>query len=162
MNGKLYNAAAVLSDEQLHQDKGAFFKSVFGTLNHLAVADLLWLQRMADHPAGFASLQGVLSLPRPSSLDAPICPGLPALTELRATLDDALQAFCAELTTEHLAQPLAYTSTKGQQGRKQLGDVLLHLFNHQAHHRGQVTTLYSQLGIDVGATDLILLMPNVP
>ena len=37
------------------------------------------------------------------------------------------------------------------------GFCVTHFFNHQTHHRGQVTTLLSQLGRDYGATDLILL-----
>jgi uncharacterized damage-inducible protein DinB len=50
---------------------------------------------------------------------------------------------------------------KGIASTKRLGDVLLHVFNHQAHHRGQATTLFSQLGVDVGPTDLLLLLPEV-
>jgi uncharacterized damage-inducible protein DinB len=51
---------------------------------------------------------------------------------------------------------------KGVKYRKFLGDVLQHVFNHQTHHRGQASTLFSQLGIDIGATDLILLLPDAP
>jgi len=36
-----------------------------------------------------------------------------------------------------------------------LGPVLTHLFHHQTHHRGQITTLISQLGYDFGETDMI-------
>jgi uncharacterized damage-inducible protein DinB len=36
----------------------------------------------------------------------------------------------------------------------------MHFFNHQTHHRGQVTTLLSQEGVDVGVTDLLALIPN--
>ena len=48
-----------------------------------------------------------------------------------------------------------------EQRRKLLGEVLQHIFNHQTHHRGQASTLFSQMGIDIGATDLLLLLPNV-
>jgi uncharacterized damage-inducible protein DinB len=51
---------------------------------------------------------------------------------------------------------------EGRQNRKVLGDVLQHVFNHQTHHRGQASTLFSQLGIDIGATDLLLLLPDAP
>jgi uncharacterized damage-inducible protein DinB len=50
---------------------------------------------------------------------------------------------------------------KGIASTKRLSDVLLHVFNHQTHHRGQATTLFSQLGVDVGPTDLLLLLPEV-
>lgn len=44
--------------------------------------------------------------------------------------------------------------------RKLLGSLVLNLFNHQTHHRGQATTLLSQAGLDVGVTDLLALIPE--
>ena len=161
MNRKLYNAAAALPDEALMQDRGAFFGSLFGTLSHLVVADTIWLQRLAQHPPGFAALQGVGALPKPTALDQHPCATLAELTDLRALLDDTLTQFCAELQPAQLAEPFDYASTKGVHSRKVLGQVLQHVFNHQTHHRGQASTLFSQMGIDIGATDLLLLLPNV-
>lgn len=161
MNRKLYNAAAALPDEALMQDRGAFFGSLFGTLSHLVVADTIWLQRLAQHPPGFAALQGLAALPQPTALDQLPCANLAELTERRALLDDTLAQFCAELQPAQLAEPFDYASTKGVRSRKVLGEVLQHIFNHQTHHRGQASTLFSQMGIDIGATDLLLLLPNV-
>ena len=42
MNKRLYKATAELSDIEIKEDKGAFFKSIFGTLNHILVGDILW------------------------------------------------------------------------------------------------------------------------
>jgi uncharacterized damage-inducible protein DinB len=100
-------------------------------------------------------------LPRPASLDQRLCATLPELDGLRTRLDAAIIAFCAEVRPVQLDGPFDYTSTKGVASRKRLGDVLLHVFNHQTHHRGQATTLFSQLGVDVGPTDLLLLVPDV-
>ncbi len=61
---------------------------------------------------------------------------------------------------EDLAQPLAYRDFAGRPHRKNLGGLALHLFLHQIHHRGQVTTLLSQAGIDFGDTDLPELLPE--
>lgn len=166
MNRKLYNAAAVISDEHLFGHKGAFFGSIFGsifgTLNHIAVGDILWLKRIGHHHPALLALQALANIPAPTSLDQQLCDSISELTALRATLDEAIVALCQEVSPTQLAEPLAYTSTKGIQGNKPLSDVLLHLFNHQTHHRGQATTLFSQVGVDVGATDLILVIPNVP
>lgn len=49
MNAKLYDAAGTLSDSELTEERGAFFGSIFGTLNHIAVADTIWLKRFATH-----------------------------------------------------------------------------------------------------------------
>lgn len=161
MNRKLYNAAAVLSDEQLTQNRGAFFGSILGTLNHIAVGDILWLKRIASQFPNLASLLPLHEVLTPASLDQQLCTDFAGLTRLRASVDEAIINLCKELSQQDLNTPFEYTSTKGIKGKKLLGEVLLHFFNHQTHHRGQATTLFSQLGIDVGATDLILLIPNL-
>ncbi len=160
MNQKLYAAAATLTPEQLTQDRGAFFKSVLGTLNHLVVADTIWLQRFAQHPAQFAALDPVRTLPSPRTLDETVCADLPSLSQRRSVLDNAIQAWAAELSDADLQQTLHYHSTRGAPGAKPFGSLVMHLFNHQTHHRGQITTLLSQAGVDVGVTDLLTLIPD--
>ena len=44
-NTRLFGAAAQLGSEQYRADRGAFFKSVHGTLNHLLATDRIWMQR---------------------------------------------------------------------------------------------------------------------
>jgi uncharacterized damage-inducible protein DinB len=161
MNRKLYAAAAALPAERVHEDRGAFFGSIFGTLNHLVIADVIWLKRIAAGVPGLASLQCLDDVPRPASLDQRLCADLPELDALRVKLDAAILAFCAEVTPAQLDGTLTWTSMKGVASTKRLGDVLLHVFNHQTHHRGQATTLFSQLGVDVGPTDILLLLPDV-
>jgi uncharacterized damage-inducible protein DinB len=160
MNRKLYEAAAGLSEDELHRNRGAFFGSIFGTLNHIAIGDILWFKRISSHRPGLASLKAVDQLPQPMFPATPLSGSLAGLAALRTTLDEAIIAFCAEAGPSLLSETLEWTSRNGVTSRKVLGDVLVHVFNHQTHHRGQATTLFSQLGIDVGATDLILLMPD--
>jgi len=162
MNEKLYGAAADLTEEALLRDRGAFFGSIFGTLNHIAIGDILWFKRIALSLPGLASLKCVEALPPPTFPNTPLRSTLAELAELRTMLDAAIIAFCAELAPAKLGEAFEWTSTKGVKSRKVLGDVLVHVFNHQTHHRGQATTLFSQMGIDVGATDLLLLLPDAP
>ena len=81
MNERLYVAAATLDHDALHADRGAFFGSLFGTLNHIVVADTVWLKRFATHPACLTALAPLRDEPMPAALDAPRCPDLPALTD---------------------------------------------------------------------------------
>jgi uncharacterized damage-inducible protein DinB len=161
MNDKLFAAAQQLGNDAVRREAGAFFGSIWGTLNHLAVADTLWLQRLARHESGFASLSAVRALPTPTSLDQQVAGDLAGLQARRSVLDDALIRLSQELTEAHLNCTLRYQSTKGLSFAKGLHDVLLHVFNHQTHHRGQATTLFTQAGMDVGATDLLLLIPDI-
>ena len=93
-------------------------------------------------------------------MDEPLFANIEPLATRRALLDRVIVGFAQELKEAHLDSPFEYKSTKGVQGRKNFYGVLMHFFNHQTHHRGQATTLFTQLGVDVGATDLLLLLPN--
>ena len=160
MNRKLYATAARLSEDTLREDKKAFFGSVLGTLNHLMIGDIIWLQRFATHPANHGALEAVAGLKPPKSLDQILYPEFKALTREREKLDDIIIDWCSELTETDLRHKLHYHNMKGQPAVKELGSLVLHLFNHQTHHRGQATTLLSQEGLDVGVTDLLALIPD--
>lgn len=160
MNERVFDAAGKLSAAEVSADRGAFFGSILGTLNHIAVADTIWLQRFAQHPAGFAALAELSSFERPMSLRQVLAADLAGLGRYRRRLDGIIDRWAAELTIEHLAATLAYTSMAGVKSNKQLGAVLQHFFNHQTHHRGQVSTLLFQAGVDVGVTDLITFVPD--
>ena len=160
MNVKLYAAAAKLSAEQLEEDRGAFFGSLIGTLNHIVAGDTIWLQRFARYGAPCASLLPMLALPAPGGLTAIFSKDLEALSEQRRKLDAIINAFVAELSEEGLQQVLHYKNMKGVSSHKRLSALLLHFFNHQTHHRGQASTLLFQAGVDIGVTDLVMLVPD--
>lgn len=160
MNQNIYSACATLSGEVLAENRGAFFGSILGTLNHLVVGDTLWLKRF--HAAGFnlISLESVNNLPQPEGLDSILFTNLSELKSRRELLDQALLAFGKEVSESALHGTITYRNTKGISSTKVFFSVVMHLFNHQTHHRGQITTLLSQLEIDVGVTDLVAIIKN--
>ena len=161
MNERVYAAAARLAPEELARDRGAFFGSILGTLNHLVVADTLWLRRFARHPRQWPQIAPVLELPVPASLDAIVFEKLPDLRRHRAELDAWIVEWMAVLQDQDLDTPLHYANSKGQPYCRELHGLLAHLFNHQTHHRGQLSTLLTQAGADVGVTDLLALIPEL-
>lgn len=160
MNDKLYQAAASLPPEVLMRDVGAFFGSLFHTLNHIAAADLIWLHRLASSALQPAVVQGLQAFPKPDSLRFELAPDLDQLQVLRQRLDALILDWAAGLAPAQLAAPLAYRNMAGQAHVKNFGDLVQHFFNHQTHHRGQASTLLFQAGVDVGVTDLLVLMPD--
>lgn len=160
MNAKVYEAAGHLSASEVSRNRGAFFGSILGTLNHITVGDTLWLKRFAIHPASQSTLRQVAELPDPASLDQILFGSLDALAEHRAWLDEQIIGWMAGLTEHDLNGILTYRNTKGVAASKRYSSLILHFFNHQTHHRGQVSTLLSQAGVDVGMTDLIALIPE--
>lgn len=160
-NEQVYGAASQLCQPELAADRGAYFRSILGTLNHIYVADLIWLGRFATHPAGFRALKPLAADPRPATLDLQVTADLAELATLRQELDKTICAFTAELAPEDLVQHLAFNDMRDRPFRKPFDLLLLHFFNHQTHHRGQAGTLLRQRDIDVGVTDLLDAIPNL-
>lgn len=160
MNAKVLDAATTLPDEALMLDRKAFFGSILGTLNHLVVADTFWLKRFATHPAHYEALAPVLALEMPKALNQILFIDIRSLAEHRKMLDQIIVGFAETISESDLVQTLHYTNTSGVASAKSFFSLLMHFFNYQTHHRGQVTTLLTQAGVDVGVTDLVSLIPN--
>lgn len=155
MNQRLYDASAQLSEQQLCDDHGAFFGSVLATLNHVLVGDIIWLKRFAMHHGSVEVLLPVTQIAKPERLDSILFDDLAALRAERDRLDRLISDWVANLAEADLDDVLAYHDTKGDPYQKHYGSLISHLFLHQIHHRGQVTTLLSQFGVDFGDTDII-------
>jgi uncharacterized damage-inducible protein DinB len=160
MNLRLYDAASKLPEAALLEDRQAFFGSLFNTMSHIAVADLIWLHRFAQDPDLAALGQSMRGLPSPTSLREQVATSLPELRELRVRLDKSIVQLAGIVTDKKLAQIIRYSNTSGQVQAKNLSLLLQHFFNHQTHHRGQASTLLFQAGIDIGVTDLNALIPS--
>lgn len=161
MNQKIYRECEKLSSEQLGEDRGAFFGSVLGTLNHLVVGDTVWLKRFSSSDVSHKSLESINDFPHPEALDSILFTTLPELKARREQLDRVVVAFARELSESELQKIITYKSFKGISSTKALFSLLMHMFNHQTHHRGQLTVLLSQFGLDVGVTDLVAIIPDV-
>jgi len=146
MNERLYECCAQLSDEERKRDVGAFFKSIHGTLNHLLLGDRIWFGRFTGKPFIITSLAEELYS------------DFRELRTERASTDKAIIEWADSLTAEDFTRELAYTSVVNPKPRRYpFWFAVTHFFNHQTHHRGQLTTLLSQRGLDPGVTDLIWL-----
>lgn len=160
MNDKVYETAGKLSPAELAEDRGAFFRSILGTLNHLVVGDRIWLNRFAMHPPSTEVLSSVSKLPHPTSLDQILFEDCDSLREHRQWLDEVIINWVSRLTDADMDFMMSFRNTKGVARRMKMSPLIHHFFNHQTHHRGQITTLLSQAGQDVGVTDLFALIPN--
>lgn len=150
LNSRLYAVCAEVPDDERRRDRGAFFKSIHGTLNHLLLADKVWLGRFLGEPFAVRSL------------DQELFHDFEDLERARVETDRQIVDWAAALTDESLAGMLDYTSISNPVPRSvEMSLAVTHLFNHQAHHRGQLTTLLSQCGKDYGVTDLLALPEEI-
>ena len=143
-NGRLYDAAARLTSEQYRADRGAFFKSVHGTLNHLLATDRIWMQRFTGE--GDA----------PDSLDAILFETLGELRAAREAEDRRITAFVDGLDQARIEGTIKYRRVSSpEEVEQQLAPALAHWFNHQTHHRGQVHALLTGIAGQAPELDLL-------
>ena len=143
-NERLYDAAAVVPNDDYRADRGAFFKSLHGTLNHLLVGDRIWMRRFTG--SGEA----------PSRLDAILHDTFAVLRAARQAEDERIVAYIDGLSEGDLAGRLSYrTITNPQTIEQDLAPALDHFFNHQTHHRGQAHCLLTAITGDAPSLDLI-------
>ncbi|MDB5964032.1 MAG: damage-inducible protein DinB [Polaromonas sp.] len=163
INGQLYAACERLTDEERKRDRGAFFGSIHGTLNHLAVTDQVWLRRLArsgvDHGMPFAALPDTLfDIPEAYRLDMVLYDDWAGLRARRLQLDAAIEHWTADMPEAFPSCTMRYSNSKGVERRHPAWQAITHLFNHQTHHRSQAITLLTQAGVDVGVTDMLAIM----
>ena len=156
MNHAVYDTCGALSDEERKRDLHAFFGSIHRTLNHLLLTDRVQMGR-------FVGVERTRSLDedgRPieiRSLDQELYADFATLRREREKTDAMIEAWASnEITGEFLARDMIYDAMSAPgRYRVPMWIAVTHFFNHQTHHRGQITTLLSQLGRDAGVTDLM-------
>jgi uncharacterized damage-inducible protein DinB len=133
-NRLVYDAAAALPDADYRADRGAFFKSLHGTLNHLLVADRIWLQRFTGEGAVVDPLYAILH------------DEFAALRAAREAEDRRIVAYVDGLDETRLAGTISYRRVSTPDVYVQeLAPALSHFFNHQTHHRGQAHAILTGL-----------------
>ncbi len=144
-NDNLYSAADRLSDEARRQNRGAFFGSIHATLNHLLWADEIWMSRFWGTPRPKAGI------PESTSLRA----HWDELKRDRVAFDERIIEWADAIGHADIVGDLTYYSGAAKRdvsAPKWL--LIVHLFNHQTHHRGQVHCMLTQAGVRPGVTDL--------
>ena len=143
MNERFYAALAPLPDVERKRDRGAFFGSMHRTLNHLVWADSIWIARLTgaqfDVPA----------------FGVDMFDGFDQLSRERDAVDTRILRWAGSVDAAALGATLHYrASSDGRRRELPVWVAATHLFNHATHHRGQLTTLMKQGGVDPGVTDL--------
>jgi len=143
-NARIYAEASDLSEDEFNRNTGAFFGSAAGTLNHILVADRIWLKRFTGEGEA------------PAPLDTVLFPVFEALRLARAAEDERIVSWVSGLSREALSGRFTYmTVTDMRTVSQRLAPVLAHFFNHQTHHRGQAHMILTVLGRPSLQLDLI-------
>lgn len=144
-NRSIYSAASSISEVARQQDRGAFFGSIHGTLSHLLWGDTLWMSRFDgwDAPEG----------------RGPLCVGpledWDNLATARQLADDRILEWAARVSGDDLTGNLSWFSgAMGRDFSKPRAMLVVQMFNHQTHHRGQVHAMLTAAGAKPDDTDI--------
>jgi uncharacterized damage-inducible protein DinB len=160
MNARLLRASATLSQERLNLDTGGFFGSIIAHWNHIMFADLIMFRRIADNRLGAEYLQEMATFPPAVAPTDIYYPDLDGFTRRRSDLDRIILDWISGVAAPAFDATLSFVSTEGNTVHIVACDLLQHIFMHQIHHRGQITCLLSQSGVDYGSTDLPVIVPE--
>ena len=151
-NSQLTGFLEAMDAEDLTVDRGAFFGSILGTLNHLLWGDMLWISRF---DGGEASKLGGQDSTR-------LCPDLATWAATRGRVDARISDWAAAVSDEQLQGSLRFFSgIAGREMVKPMALCVVQVFNHQTHHRGQVHAMLTAAGSKAPVSDLPF-MPDAP
>jgi uncharacterized damage-inducible protein DinB len=150
-NRRIYAAALAMPDEEYRRPTGVFFGSLHGTLNHLLVTDRIWLKRLTGEGEA------------PNRLNTILFEDRSELARARMAEDARLTRVINAYGEADLERPVSYHTSSGAPQQQMLKDILLHLFNHQTHHRGHAHACCSIVtGKEPPPLDLLMFQRGMP
>ncbi len=144
-NKGLRTIVDAMDKDALRHDRGAFFGSILGTLNHLLWGDLVWMARFAGGDA-----------PPQAIADSPDMTATPVeWSTHRFRTDGRISLWADKLASVDLVGDLTwYSEAAKREVTQPMQTCIVHFFNHQTHHRGQVHAMLTAAGAKPGPTDL--------
>ena len=132
---RLLDAVAPLTTEQLNTDRGNSFSSIHATLVHLYGADWIWCSRW----------EGASPAALPSAAEFP---DLASVHGAWRDVEGRLRALVHRLGEDGIQRPIEYRGPNGALQAQLFWQMFQHLVNHGSYHRGQVTTMLRQIGME--------------
>ena len=151
MNERLYEAAQRIPDAERKRDRGAFWGSIHGTLNHLLWGDRMWMSRFDP-----SNWQKPVVAQRDS---ASLIGDFSQLAAERKQADAMIESWASSVSDTWLEGSLTWVSgSAGRELSMPTSFLVAHFFNHQTHHRGQAHALITACGEKTGDTDLFMVV----
>jgi len=144
-NREMNKVLGSLPPEDWSRDLGGFYASFEAVTGHLYTADVAWLVRFT----GLRSFQALKGEPFdfPPSLGQNPFESFSDYQTKRGALDASIESFAAELTEADVTAELEYRNFRGEAVAKNFGGLVVHLLNHQTHHRGMIALYLDQLDV---------------
>jgi uncharacterized damage-inducible protein DinB len=147
-NAEMVGILEKVPAEQVTKDVGSFYGSILGLLNHMLVADVLWLKRFCKQFPALEVIKPKLPAFHMEGWKDIIWPSFAALKPVRSNVDEAIKQAFDLLSEKDYGSVMEYKGWDGKNMKKTSWLVFLHFFNHQTHNRGQIAVLLDQMAVD--------------
>ena len=134
-----------INETQWNKDFKAYLPSIFKMCNHVYIGDYNWLKRFSTLRDFQYIKDGFFSREITFTMDAFKDPK--EYVAKREYLDTMITKFVTELMENDLVNNLRYTDSRGTEHNRNFGGLIVHMFNHQTHHRGQISVLLDMIDV---------------
>jgi uncharacterized damage-inducible protein DinB len=155
-NGEMNAIVSRMDADQWNHGFNAFFPSIRLICNHIYIADFTWLRRFSLL-RDFRYFKDTVFSREISFAEDAFVTREDYLTK-RQYLDRLIVVFADEVTEADLGNALTYKDIRGTENTRNFGGLILHLFNHQTHHRGMISVYLEMLGIQNDYSNLARLV----
>lgn len=144
----LFEAISELPEAAVYQSRNTLFGSMIGTLNHNYQVDLIWRAHLTGSQHGFSTRRDVLH------------EDFSVLVAHQTQLNQWYIQWIAEQTPKTLAERLDFLYVSGEPGNMTREDMFLHIVNHKTYHRGWVSQMFFEVGVNPPETDLCVFLDS--
>jgi uncharacterized damage-inducible protein DinB len=141
-NERLYEQCGKLDVADYRRERSGSFGSIHALLNHTLLGDRIWMSRFAGGGGTTPPLNTILF------------EDFAELSAARSEQDAGIESFFANVDDGFVTRSLRYINSLGQDCTNSAPHAVLHFFNHQTHHRGQVHVMLSQAGVQPPSLDM--------
>ena len=145
-----------LSRDQWEKEFKGFFNSVKSICNHIYICDFNWLIRFSKLRK-FEFIENKLFCVS-IGFDETVINYMQDYIGKRNELDIQINKFINEVKQEDLNKQLKYVDSHGKENTRNFGGAILHMFNHETHHRGMISIYLEEMGIENDYSNLIALV----
>ncbi|AUX45582.1 damage-inducible protein DinB [Sorangium cellulosum] len=150
-NHRLHRACAELTFAELTAERTSFFPSIYRTLTHILFVDWYYLDAFERGGRGLSLFA-----------DMDRFTDFAALRQAQREADRRLLAFCEQLPDDAALDGDVQIQRRDHVQVDRVGDVLLHLFVHQIHHRGQAHAMLAGTRVKPPQLDEFFMAEELP
>ncbi len=162
VNNNILSILDSLDQNSLSEPRKVYFDSIIGTLNHNLFADSSWMLNLSKY--NLPEVQAVVPrIPKMHFENFTSVPyeSLGQFRPLRVAMDSILVDFIDLVPQSRLEEYIDYVDWENKSHSYRLGSLLMHLFNHQTHHRGTISALLDQMGIENDFSNILLMLGDI-